>query len=370
MTNTTDAIIKLYPQTQEQNEVDQAWQSWNSEQASEYCPRHVPPEEREHYARTTSLRQFYTDCLDGKWEAIGKKGRCKGTAAKDRQSLNRWERYSRPADWVGHWPGPSLALIDSGGGLLLERVFDAMLDSDRLSPNTVKSTRNHLMTIIRHAVEVKAISNIPRSEPIPTSSKTRIYTREEVTRILEALENLPSLRAAFLISLNVGARPVDLFCLKKSDLTRDLKRRRLIEFESRKTGKLQGVPISDETWKVIQPFAESGDSPYLFPDLGSPEALDPEKTSRARSRNQLLKLILRQVGITDISDTSGKPWQVARATCNERYESHAPGVGPFILGHSLSGVNARSYRDPTEAVHSAVNTLPPYVVGDRQRTLF
>ena len=53
-----------------------------------------------------------------------------------------------------------------------------------------------------------------------------------------------------------------------------------------------------------------------------------------------------------------KPWQACRATANERHESHRFGVGQFVLGHSRTGVNGTSYREPSQQVFEAVTTLP------------
>lgn len=344
-----------------------AWEAWNEQHVADYQSRTVPPEVREEYARTTSLREFYRDCEMGRWEPIGRKpNRARGTKQKERQVLNRWERYTRPEGWPSHqhWPGPSLAFLETVGPAYFEQVYRRM--EEDLAHPTVASTRAHLRTMLNHAHRVGAILKRPlparmeRRDP-----RTRIYTPEEVARILPALETFPQLRVAFWLGLHIGARPVDLFCLRWSDFIKDARGRRLVEFESRKTGKLQAVPISVETWKMVQSLP-ANPCGYLFVPFASPDSDDPEKSYPARTRNGIMKQLLSSVGVVDVA----KPWQVARATCNERFESHRPGVGPFILGHSLQGVNARSYRQPTEAVHEAVRTLPPYTVEDRQRRLF
>lgn len=341
------------------------WASWNSRNLNIYVPQHVPEEEREQYAEVTSLRQFYLDC-GTRWQAIGRKStRANGTASKDRQALNRWEKFTRPDEWQGEWPGPSLAFIEQVG----EQYFDAVwatMEAGGLSRETVKSTRSHIQGIIRHAHRVRAIERIPSSLPLGKKDpETRIYTPAEVERIRKALESFPFLDAAFQLILDAGPRAVDAFSLRWDAIREDHLGRKILCFESHKTSKLQGIPLTRSSLEILGRLPRT--SEMMFgPAASSPDAKDPERSYQARLRNTQMKHLLISLGITDIV----KPWQVARATCNERYESHAPGVGTFILGHSLTGVNARSYRQPTEAVHKAVQTLPAYTHIERQRRLF
>lgn len=345
----------------------QEWAAWNAAQLEEYQPRIVPESERERYSANTSLRQFYNDC-GPRWDPIGRKRtRARGTLQKERQALNRWERFTQPDNWPAgvDWPGPSLAVIGGVSREWFESLWDRMLRGG-LAAATVKATRNHLMAIIKHAVAVMAIQRAAQSRTMETeheTPRTRIYTPDEVNRAMEALRADPLLQAAYWLGLHVGPRTVDLFLIKWTDFVKDARGRRLLDFQSRKTGKLQAVPIANCVWEVLDALPRSG--PYVFPGYGNPNAVDPEKTYQSRVRNTLVKQLLRRAGIE-----VKKPWQVCRATCNERYESHRPGVGSFILGHSLGGVNARSYRQPTEAVHEAVKTLPPYDQMERQRRLF
>lgn len=340
-------------------------QAWEGEFLNRYVPRHVPAVERIDYARRTTLRQFYQDCLDGRWEPLGRKAkRSRGTAQKDRQSLSRWEQHTpRPDDWSGDWPGPSLAFLERVGGQYLDEFYERMLHVG-LSPATVKSTRGHLTVIINHAHRVRAIERTPISRPLEQRDpKTRIYSSQEATTILNVLAPHPQLHAAMWLILHAGPRAVDTFRLRWSAMTSDHLGRRLIEFESLKTHKLQAVPISDETFSVLDALPRENE--LVFGRCGNLQSKDPEKSYQARVRNTLVKNLLASAGIV-----VERPWQIARATCNERYESHRPGVGEFILGHSCRGVNARSYRQPTEAVHEAVRTLPPYTQAERQRMLF
>ncbi|MGD9713703.1 MAG: hypothetical protein AB7V46_16820 [Thermomicrobiales bacterium] len=340
-----------------QQEVEQ----WCLQEAAKYVPKLVPAEMREAYARGTSLRQFYKDCLRGRWERFGKEDRKRSTYAKDRQALNRWERYTRPDEWRGEWEGPPLGFLDIVSDDWLETQFDKMEADPSLSKATVDATRSHLLHIMRHAVKVQAISRHPGRKRPKAIPKTRIYTPGEVSAILDMFAVEPLLHAAFWLMLHVGPRTEDLFLMKWSNVIEDVRGRRLLDYEAMKTGKLQAVPIADCVWDVLETLDKS--DTYLFPDMSNPNVLDPEKSVEAKVRNKLAKRLMKRAGV----DVPNKPWQVARATCNERFEAHKAGVGQFVLGHSLQGVNATSYREPTEAVWQAVKTLPPYTHGVQRR---
>lgn len=337
----------------------QSWALWNQQQLGEYEPRTVPEGEREAYAAGTSLREFYDHCIAERWEPIGCGDRSRATLSKERQALNRWERYTRDPAWVGLWPGPSLKFIQDIGSRWFDDLWNRM--QEELAPATVQATRSHLNVIIRHAWKVKAISHPPlqNRRPVETTT-TEIFTPRDVSRILRGLVPFPPLRVAFWLALHAGPRPVDLFSLRWEDVIEDALGRKLIVFRARKTAKLHGVPISAETWSRLDALERT--SAYIFPGLSSPESRDPERSYHARTRNGILKAVLDALGIA-----AAKPWQMARATCNERFESHRAGVGEFILGHACEGVNARNYRNPTEAVHEAVATLPRYEeIGGQQ----
>ena len=68
----------------------------------------------------------------------------------------------------------------------------------------------------------------------------------------------------------------------------------------------------------------------------------------------LVQQLLTDAGITS---QFSKPWQAARATCNERLEAVQEGVGQFVLGHSL-GLNAKSYRQPSAIIRDAILRVP------------
>lgn len=341
----------------------QKLEAWQQQEAAKYRPKLVPPEIREQYARETTLRMFYDDCIRGRWDSLGRPGRKPDTYQKDRQALNRWERFTQPDDWRGgDWQGPTLSFLDIVGDEWLDKLWKQM--GQEMAEATVKATRGHLLTIMRHAVTVRAISRHPAGERPKAEPRTRIYTPAEVQATLEAFEVEPELYTAFWLDLHLGPRSEDLFLLKWTNIIEDVRGRRLLDYEAIKTGKLQAVPIADCVWEVIDELLDKSD-PYLFPHISNPNAADPEKSVEARMRNSLAKRLMKRAGI----NVPNKPWQVARATCNERYESHRLGVGQFILGHSAKGVNATSYRDPTAAVWEAVRTLPPYTRG-LQRRLF
>ncbi len=362
------------------------YQRWEEREAAKFTPRHVPAEQRETYSTTTTLRSFYCDCnptLDAKgrlvpsrWEPIGRvktKERKQGTLQKERNALTRFETYSRPPEWPASqsWRGPTLAFLSKVNEGYLDGVYQRMLKENggALCEATIASTRSHLTVILNHALAVGALKRIPPSSPVDREEeRAKIYTPDQVDRTFAALRGSHALRTAYWVDLHAGPRAVDLFLLKRTDIVRDHLGRKLLDFTSRKTGKPQAIPISKETDSVLMDWLATHDSEWVFPGLSRPDSDEPEQTYQARVRNAMMRQFLISAGITQ--EEIPKPWQSARATCNERYESHMPGVGQFILGHKLQGVNAKSYRSPNELVHKAVSTLPAYQPSDRQKRLF
>lgn len=334
------------------------WLAASRRLADETAPRHVPAELRDQYAATTSLRDFWEQCQAGRLEPIGRRKRSAATVSKERQTLNRWERFTRPADWRDDepWPGPAIGDVTPG---LLNQVFQRAAEAG-LSAATISSFRSHLRTIFNHAASVGAIEQAPRFPVVDSHRQAvRIWSDEEIEAIYEALAEHKLLQSAFVLACNAGLRPVDLFLLRWDDLTEPAGNRpAVLEWTSRKTRKRQAVPLARVTWahlERIRPMSELAAEPgWLFPGLSSPRCADPEKSREARARNRFMRDLLRRLKIRN----AAKPWQICRATCNERYESVHEGVGQFILGHSLTGVNARSYREPSALIRRIVLELP------------
>lgn len=367
-----------------------------SQQLHDDHPRRViPPELREDYRRSTSLERFWQDCQDGQLEPIGTGQRTRATVAKDRIALNRWRVYTCPQNWQNVsdfcWPGPSLEAITPG---LLDATFAIMLMD--LSPATVKSTQSHINTLLHHAVKLGALTTAPKSRPIKVPDQTTaILTLRQINAIVYALDtpyvlltayaanprpwkyrpvdphDHQLLQIAFILAINTGLRASDLFRITWRSPGSDRTRSKYayvdphgpaVEIHAIKTGKQQRIPLAPTTWRHLERLKKLRPgppaSPYLFPGYSQPDANDPERTAPARRRTALFKLLLHAIGIHHLY----QPWQTCRATANERYETHprgqlASGLGQFLLGHNCHTINAKSYREPSQAVLDGVRSI-------------
>lgn len=346
---------------------DPAWLAWNQQQLGEFRPKHVPPAERDNYILSTSLVTFYEHCQGGRWEAVGRKlDRSPYTIQKELQSLRWFVRFTKPADWPPErdWSGPSLYFLERAGGEFWTQLYQRM--RRELSAGTVKAARSHLAAVLNHAIKVGALLrwNHPKSQ-FQAEPAARIYTPDEVERVYRALSllvaaGLPEavrLRSAFVLALNSGLRSLDLFCLAWSDVKTDAMGRTYLSCLASKTSKLQGLPLHPLAFRHLEllrtlPVV----SKWVFHGLSAPDSKDPEGSWQARYRNKLLRSIFEGQNLHDVEC----PIHCCRATFNERMESHAAGVGKFLLGHDCRDVNSQHYRNPNGTVWDAVMSLPQY----------
>jgi integrase len=343
---------------------------WSAVAAAEVRSIEIPEGERTAFSESHTVRGFYEHDKYGleaqRRSRVSAGTLAAGTIAKDRQAINRWELYSpRPANWPDGqaWEGRPLAWITD------QHVTDFVAAMGKeLSAQSAKSTWAHLRTILLHAVRVKALERAPE----PTWGKgdgqraaKQLYDDRQLVAIYTALASQLDLQVAFVVSVNVGQRTVDLFRLRWENfsLQRD---RPVVEFTARKTGKRQVIPLGPVTVQQLERWRKAtgtlGTSPLVgpggfcgglvWPGLTDPNAADPERSRPARDRNARFKIVLAGLGIEH-----EKPWQVGRLTCNERLERHRPGSGQFVLGHTAT-LNSTSYREPSGLIYEAVTTLP------------
>lgn len=274
-----------------------------------------------------------------------------GTLQKDRQALNRWEKYTRPDDWPesAPWEGLVLGAIDA------EDVEDFALrarSQGELAPATIRSTWNHLRTICNHAWRQGVLSKHLSPEAIDAGDDdVTIYEDDQIERAYRAFDDHRDLQVAYVLGILCGPRTEDLFSLRWSGVRLTERAGPTLVYTARKTGKQHGVPLCDTSVRHLRRLPRVG--PHLFPALTEPGNKDPGKSRTARERNAEIKRRLLSVGIT-----FAKPFQAARATCNERLESHRQGAGQFVLGHALT-LNSKSYRRPDKLIRTAINTLEP-----------
>ena len=332
---------------------------WQTEHSAEARAKLVGDDERRGYAERTTIREFYGHCCAGRFDAVGRLSRKPATAEKDVQAISAWERGTRPSDWPAEqvWCGPSLAFIEESSSAWLFSVFERMHVGVGLSAGSVNGgIRGALLTILNHAIKVRAIARRPDCERLREEQHlAEIYSEDEVEQTVDQLlvAGHDELAVAFLFDLQVGLRSSDLFRATRESIRKDVRGRPLFEIAATKTEKHQAIPLAPAVMSLINRHCPS--SGPLFPAYFSEAAKRPSNTKPARRRNDFLKAAQTACGIQRL-----KPWQCCRATCNERLESIKEGVGQFVLGHSAKGVNARSYRNPTEVVYRTINEVPLY----------
>lgn len=345
----------------------------------------VPEPERERY-RQMSLTEFWADPDFG----LNLREVSMGTRARQRGALSRWERFcGRPE---------SIPFGDRFSGCVLGCVTDeyltefaaTLVEAGGLAHATTKSTCGHLATLFNHAVNLKVIETAPKVLRWPRKTQTAeedlttIYQAdgcgilETLERIHRALNGQQDLQDGFQFANSIGARPVDLFCLRWNQFSLDGDRPR-VSFVARKTQKVQVVPLSPAVLRMLhRRKGDAEEDDLVFPTLTNPKHKEsPEHSVNARRRKRAIKEAIVRAGLDEwiekqfyrtVGDEPravtfrdlkifSKPFQAARATCNERLERVQVGAGQFVLGHCAT-LNSRSYREPSGMVFDAVQRLP------------
>lgn len=147
-------------------------------------------------------------------------------------------------------------------------------------------------------------------------------------------------RTALVLALNCGARTWDLFKLEWSSIHWDKFKYGAVWFQSRKTAKIQMVPLN----RVARIHLEHLRKQY--PN----EKLIFEGFKKNSTFYRAWERIETHAGVT-------APFESMRKTCSTLHDDVLYGVGAFILGHSPRGVNATSYDNPTPRVTRTVYRL-------------
>lgn len=147
-------------------------------------------------------------------------------------------------------------------------------------------------------------------------------------------------RTALVLALNTGARTWDLFALKWSDIQWDDFRHGSVWFQSRKTAKVQRVPLN----KVARTH------------LAHLRTMNPDSTFIFEGFSKTRAFYSAWDRISAVAGTSA-PFESLRKTCSTLHDDVLYGVGSFLLGHSTRGVNATSYDNPTPRVMRTVYAM-------------
>ena len=333
-------------------------------------PDVIPEADRELFRREKTLRDFYLEwMLPDRLKRLAKNTISVETLNKDSQSLNRWDRYSRPADWAGEWPGLPLKWINDSS---VQRVFDNAIAAAELCSTSIATWWKSLRVLMNAAARRGALDHCPDVGRLTKQTAQKVhYHAERIERIYHELRSSPVLQVAFVLSISTGLRPVDLFLLRWQNVTLTTEtvggqkyQMAYVEFVARKTTKCQRLPIHPTTCRHLARLPKLGD--HLFGSYCSPLSKDPERSHQARRRNRLMKQALQRAlavetdhdwdVFADKDNPWKRPWQIGRLTANERFERHRVGLGQFMLAHSRT-LNSLSYREPSREVLEGVLTI-------------
>lgn len=198
----------------------------------------------------------------------------------------------------------------------------------------------------------------------------RVLSDEEITALFNAAdagrwqrrgETRPMAdlwRAAMICGFNCGPRVYDLLGWDSSKIDWQFDRGDCpasVQFVAKKTGKTQRLPlnrtVASAIRRILPPPSTIDDQPstLLWPGWSA---------TNAWQIRSAWKRICEAAGVQCVLEDF-------RKTCNTRHQANRAGMGPWVLGHSASGVNATNYYDPTEDILRAMATLPqPQVFRD------
>jgi len=194
----------------------------------------------------------------------------------ERWTIDRiWQEYERQRP-----PGSSLRTDASRYEKYLKPLFGEKepqeivpLDVDRLrirlqkirSPQTVKHVLNLFQWIVNFGVRKQLCQGLTFTiqKPNVDNAKTENLTPEELTRLLQAIEEEPNTDVARMmkVALFTGMRRGELFKLQWDDVDFE---KGFITIRNPKGGKSQIIPMNDEARVVIQDQPKTV-SPFVFP---------------------------------------------------------------------------------------------------------
>ncbi|MGQ9688321.1 MAG: tyrosine-type recombinase/integrase [Desulfobaccales bacterium] len=144
-------------------------------------------------------------------------------------------------------------------------------------PGTVKNVLELLRRLVNFATK-KQLCQTPAftlEMPKTNNLKTEDLTPEQLSALLEAIENDPNLQAGNLMkmALFTGMRRGELFRLKWEDLDFD---RGFIHIREPKGGQDQKIPLNEAARELLLSHPRTG-SPYVFPGRGGRQRTDINK---------------------------------------------------------------------------------------------
>jgi site-specific recombinase XerD len=162
-------------------------------------------------------------------------------------------------------------------------------------PKVQKSSANRYYAITKACLNIaykeKLLSRNPSREvePISAPSKPVHSLTEREVRMFAKEKPLTTTLKAFLFSVCTGLRYSDLKTLKLNEI--DLEKRQILKTQV-KTGRVVGVPLTEEAFELIKENLEQAnerrfedktnpDRELIFPDLGNPQQVNKELKKKA-----------------------------------------------------------------------------------------
>lgn len=147
-------------------------------------------------------------------------------------------------------------------------------------------------------------------------------------------------RTALVLALNTGPRTWDLFSLRWEDVRFQDFRHGSVFYQAVKTGKIQRPPLN----RIARAHLERLRDLHLHAELVFPDFKKNKAFYAAWGR------ITAAAGVR-------APFETFRKTCSTLHDDVFQGVGAWLTGHSVRGVNAENYQNPTGRVLKAVYAL-------------
>lgn len=300
-----------------------------------------------------TLRDYWTRCVLPDLNQMVSEGEMsRRSITEDRHALNAWERHTANPDIREVTP----AILEQFKSSELER---------QLSPATINKHWRELSAMFSHAVYEELIPRKPqighrrRSRLLrePPKRQREALTEAEVERLWNQTNRAtyparsqfpaPQLWRVWIVLCHTyGPRPIDLKKLRWDDVRWN---DRLLQFEATKTGKLQGLPLTDTVIAYLRSI--KGHSELVFPGFRSTGCkLSSGKWKRgyyATWRSEIADGLAPEIHFKNF-----------RETMVTRYNRLEKDLGAWVAGHFIPGVTAQNYDLPTEAIRKAIEAAP------------
>lgn len=338
-----------------------------------------------------TLRRFYEDSLL-EWRKRLKPS----TRACDREALVRWERYTNNTDFNTYDFSTRESRRESLKAIRLELqnfVSNHEAEDEPVRGSTINKRLTSLRTIFRRMADpidfgiLPAVPDLGRDftgTPSVWKIKTtflpqrKLITSEELVRLFNACENaswpkqsetgidpIRLWRVVLLILWSFGIRTEDhFFGLKWERADFD---QRLLLFESEKTTKLQGMPLTPLLVKALQSIRSA--SPQIFAGINTCGTWAKTIGWHPGYYTTWSRDILWEGhfglnrGPVELQEQS-RLWPDAmpnvmfhhfRKTAVSQLNCYSDKAGAWVAGHSIPGVTAVHYDQPDERIITAVH---------------